>query len=372
MKNIIRRVTRFVSDDLESLRRSMYFLRETRILRRQSPNGESDRAYAVEARQYWLKYISISPDAHRFYASRNGIKDVRYVPPSIFYSVIEPTLNRLDFADAIDDKSYYPERLDGARQPEMIARGINGTICDLGFDHLSVEAARRLCCERDELVIKPSIGHMGGDRIRFFEPNRMSPEEFANLIAYYRGNFVIQAVLKQHPQMSSFNPSSVNTLRLMTLLSKGEATLLSAVLRVGSGGSRVDNHSSGGVFCGISAGGTTRRSAYDHRYRPVGPSAPGGRITNVEIPSFADAVQMVQQLHKRFGHFRTISWDVAIDSGSLPVLIELNLERQSLNLHQVANGPLFGDRSEAVLSEVFETANRKTVTVLVGLLERLR
>jgi hypothetical protein len=62
---------------------------------------------------------------------------------------------------------------------------------------------------------------------------------------------------------------------------------------------------------------------------------------------------MIRTLHARLGHFRLVYWDVAIDEAGEPVLIESNLRTGGLNVIQYNNGPLFGDLTEKVLTEVY-------------------
>lgn len=45
--------------------------------------------------------------------------------------------------------------------------------------------------------------------------------------------------------------------------------------------------------------------------------------------------------------------DIAVTDDGEPVLIEVNLAYSGVDLFQMANDPLFGDRTEEVISEVF-------------------
>ncbi len=62
---------------------------------------------------------------------------------------------------------------------------------------------------------------------------------------------------------------------------------------------------------------------------------------------------MVKHCHERMGHFRLISWDVAIGENNEPILIEANLRNGECDFHQLNNGPLFGELTDRVLTEVF-------------------
>ena len=63
---------------------------------------------------------------------------------------------------------------------------------------------------------------------------------------------------------------------------------------------------------------------------------------------------MVMKLAGRmFTSSRLISWDFAVDPQGEPVLIEVNLTYGGVLVHQLCNGPIFGDRTEDILSRVY-------------------
>ena len=49
-----------------------------------------------------------------------------------------------------------------------------------------------------------------------------------------------------------------------------------------------------------------------------------------------------------------ISWDFAIDELANPVLIEVNLSYGGVDVHQMSNGPVFGEMTADILDEVFK------------------
>ena len=100
--------------------------------------------------------------------------------------------------------------------------------------------------------------------------------------------------------------------------------------------------------------GTLKDFAYNQKYEKFDVHPSGRKFAGRQIPNFASALELVRALHLRFGHFRIISWDIAIDKNYKPSLIEFNLTPQSIDLHQINNGPLFGCLTESVLHEVFE------------------
>lgn len=63
--------------------------------------------------------------------------------------------------------------------------------------------------------------------------------------------YVIEEIIEQHPLLSAFNPSSVNTLRVWVLNKEGDIQVAGAFLRIGRAGSLVDNTAVGGLACPI-------------------------------------------------------------------------------------------------------------------------
>ena len=152
------------------------------------------------------------------------------------------------------------------------------------------------------------------------------------------------------------NSSSVNTIRIMTLLnSDGSVSLCSACLRMGVAGAKVDNASSGGVVAGIDERGYLKKYAY----KPTGErflKHPTSDIVfeKFKVPSFEKCKELVMNLAPNYPYFRLISWDIALDLKNEPVLVEANLCSGELDFHQLNNGPIFGNQTEKILLEVFK------------------
>ena len=49
---------------------------------------------------------------------------------------------------------------------------------------------------------------------------------------------------------------------------------------------------------------------------------------------------------------RLMSWDLAINEDAEPVLIETNLTFSGVDVHQLANGPIYGNHPEPIIEEV--------------------
>lgn len=157
-----------------------------------------------------------------------------------------------------------------------------------------------------------------------------------------QGRFILQDRVFQSEAMNAFNPSSINTYRIMTVNKEGNVYCFSAVLRVGTSKTgNVDNWAAGGLFIGVDIQrGVLKKYGF---YKPiygtktdVHPDT-GVRFEGHVAPQIESAVKIACEAHRYFYGVRTIGWDVAITEDG-PVFIEGN-DNWEITLAQVADGP---------------------------------
>ena len=146
--------------------------------------------------------------------------------------------------------------------------------------------------------------------------------------------------------MSAFSPSSVNTVRIVTMLTrKGQIILVNGSMRAGVGDSFIDNFSVGGVSAGIDCEtGRLKQYAYDHNWN-IYESHPTSGIVFKDylIPAWQRVRDMAVAVQRAVPFYRMLGLDVAIDQNEEPVLIEINSAPDLLGLEQKA-GPLLKNR----------------------------
>lgn len=197
------------------------------------------------------------------------------------------------------------------------------------------------------MICKPSQESGSGRGIEFIKTSNTDKiEEILSDPVY--DDYIVQALIKQHTGLSIIHPSSINSIRICSLLMDDGVHILSAVLRMGVGSSRVGNATSGdnaeygGCTVGINEDGTLKEHSYTYYTGRKADRHPDGFIfKNYRILAFDKAIDLVRQAHPRIGHFRLVSWDIVIDNNGDAVLIEANMRRGSINFHQFNNGPLF-------------------------------
>ena len=275
-----------------------------------------------------------------------------YIPNDFYYCYIDYFFADDHYGRKFDDKTLYELYFPEVRHPETLVRKSGGNLLNNRYQIIDVDEAVRLCREAGTVIYKEALISTGGKSIRFWSVDD-DEQKLRNLLA--TKNFVIQKLIHQHEVLSKIHPSSVNTIRVLTLLFNDKVDVMSAILRMGSNGKKVDNGSSGGMFCGIQSNGQLRSTGYDfsgigHDHHPQ-----GTRFSDVTIPNFAKICELAKQMAPRLQNItKLISWDFALGTDGEPILVESNLYYGGCNVHQLSNGPIFGDKTEEILCYVFK------------------
>ena len=120
------------------------------------------------------------------------------------------------------------------KKPETIVKNIAGVFYKGDQEIISKEDAVKNCLEyQQEFLIKPSIDSGEGRLITFFTPGKYKKEELVKALKKMGANYIVQGVVKQHEILSKLNPSSLNTIRIVSFLFEGEVYILSSILRMG-------------------------------------------------------------------------------------------------------------------------------------------
>lgn len=159
----------------------------------------------------------------------------------------------------------------------------------------------------------------------------------------YSGDYLIQERIVQHPKISKLCSTSLNSIRLQTIMTEtGEVIPFAPGLRMGREGATVDNWAKGGIFVGIDL---QSGKLYEKGFiKPIYGTSTTYHLDSkivfkdYEIPFFHDAVSLAIQLHKRMYRCHSIGWDIAITENG-PVFIEGN-GLWEISLLQAAHGGL--------------------------------
>ena len=142
-----------------------------------------------------------------------------------------------------------------------------------------------------------------------------------------KGTYIVQECIAQNEQLAVLYAGAVNTFRVITYLWNGEVFHVPLALRIGQGGSYLDNAHAGGMFIGVNDSGELNDEAFTEfgkRYK----EHPDTHAPQLGI----------------------ISWDLTVDQNGEFVLIEANTRGQSIWFPQMANGMgAFGKNTAEIL-----------------------
>ena len=345
---------------LESMYRKHSYRRKAKIrLKKMNGGYRCGKEYKEIIVPYWKKYgYKPAKYWYQIYCDADQRVDPRYIPDDLYYGEMIPYFCNSQFRRFGEDKCYHDIWFPEIKRPETICKNIAGVYYTPDMQPISFDEAITLALSfNDECLIKPSIDSGEGRLIKFFTPETMNKIEIEKSFKEIGANFILQAVVKQHKTLSEMNPSSLNTIRVVSFFFECEVYILSCILRVGAPNAKVDNVGAGGYACPIKSDGWLNDKAVNRQAEWVKENSTGIKFSEIRVPEFDKVINTVKYAHKRLAHFKLIGWDMSVDIHGNPILIEFNT---CPGVNQVSCGPTFGDLTDKVLDEFF---NKRTLAM---------
>jgi hypothetical protein len=293
-----------------------------------------------------------------FYYSISQNADPNYIPATTYLLYLEPALNDFRFNKNIDNKALYDKILTGIKTPKTILRKIDNFFYDSNYNliELTEQYLMELTDAFNSLILKASIESGGGINIRLFirVNNKLvdSKNQFNLQLLSEFPDFVLQEVVLQHNFYRQFNPSSNNTLRILTYKSvkDNKVHILHCLLRIGKLGSFTDHDNLGGIVVGITPNGILN---------DFGCNVNGLKLTSFNNIIFRDinrvpyieevktsAIIIAEQIH----YGRLLAIDFTVDNNGNSLLLEVNCYGNGTCQYQMNNGSLFKEFTEEILN----------------------
>ena len=301
------------------------------------------KQFGVRPQKAWAKYIY----------GLTGSLDPRYVSDAVHHRYVIPYFDNVSYFHAFEDKNMYSLLFPGVNRPVTVFKRMDREFYNDDLTPISREEALSRLRKDGQYIAKPSTDTGSGNGIQFFSGADGMEAIQKHLDHFGPYDYIVQEIVRQHPDLAAFNPSSVNTIRMVTMVFQGQASILSAILRVGHAGSRVDNISKGGYQAVIRPDGTLAKEAYTHfdgKDATALCSDTGKAFEGAAIPAWDKLSRTVLDMAARLPHLKLIGWDMSVDEAGNVVLIEFN---GHFAQNQENCGPTFGDRTEEVLTAVF-------------------
>ena len=151
--------------------------------------------------------------------------------------------------------------------------------------------------------------------------------DLQELFDYLKENkLFVEDSIEQHEEMKKLNPTSINTVRVVTVLDKhNEAHVMYTLQRIGINNMSVDNVGSGGIYTVLSDEGQIINPCWSDKTITTYTKHPttGMDLIGFTVPYYKEALELCKKAAKVEPHIRYVGWDIAIsDKG--PVIVEGN------------------------------------------------
>lgn len=194
----------------------------------------------------------------------------------------------------------------------------------LCLEDTSLKEFKEFLKKHDSMIIKPLDESCGHGIQKLFRKDFSSDEELFDYIIK-SGSKLVEEYVIQHPDISNIYPYSVNTYRIVTCLTDDESHVLYAFIRIGNGGSVVDNINAGGMAApiGIETGIITY-PGYDkdgntYDVHPMTQT----KIVGYKLPYWQESVELCLKAAHVVKEVGYVGWDVTVTENG-PQLIEGN------------------------------------------------
>lgn len=223
----------------------------------------------------------------------------------------------------MNDKAYWHFFDDKATFNELFKAEVNRRWMQVDAQ-TKPEALVAFLAENPDVIAKPLEGSSGqGIELYTRESWEGQEDAFCEKLKE-RQPLILEERVIQHPHMMELCPSSVNTIRIATLLGDKKQGIVYAFLRIGNG-KVMDNVDCGGMAARVdldsgkllTVGADKQGNTFTHH--PI----TGTSILGFTIPFFEEAKAMCLNAAQKVPQMRFIAWDVAITEHG-PCFIEGN------------------------------------------------
>jgi hypothetical protein len=319
-------------------------------------------AYPIKEKKPIVKHYNLWRPSYKLYFdlfySTTGIASPNFIPIPVYLLYVEPKLNNPSFSAKIADKNFYDQYFTKLKTPKTYLRKINNFYYDQTYNrvNLTEDSLRKILNMSNRFILKPSIDSGSGKKIELFYQNE---NEFISqnntlslsLLSNYT-DFVLQEVVNQHHFFKKFNPTSNNTIRILTYRSvnSDDVFILHRILRIGKKGGFLDHDNLGGIAIGINENHKLHKYALDsngQKYKTYN-NIIFDKI-NEEIPGIHKIESISKEIASKFHYTRFLAIDFTVDREGKPLLLEINTKGNGTGQYQMNNGPLFGKFTKEIL-----------------------
>jgi hypothetical protein len=223
-------------------------------------------------------------------------------------------------------KDVYDELRDKNKFYELAKDFFNRDVLKISHQTTSDEI-RYFVDKHKSFIAKPLRGTMGGNT------HIVNASDFCNLnclIKHYVGDdfseWIFEELIEQVPELSLWNPTSVNTIRIPSFRKESSFVVFKPFIRTGRKGMVVDNGGQGGIFASLDAekGFICTNGANENG--EIFEKHPDSGITFMgwQVPLWQELIKLSEKIHKSLPwHHKYVAFDFALTSKGW-VLVEGN------------------------------------------------
>lgn len=270
---------------------------------------------------YCLDYLffGISPNdyfAYHFYKVR-----LWYINDYITcrrHFTLQYAFNDQDKKKLLRDKSLFNE---------LFSDFLHRKYCDL--NNIDEESFVQFFEEQKVIFVKEVSGYRGQSVWRYKIEDTNPRTLFKQLKEDTDKHYIAEEQLVEHDALASFHPSSVNTIRVVTIYDDKEDIVhfMFAKLRMGNNGACMDNTHAGGISGNIDIEtGIIKTVGYgvfmgeEYVHHPLSKK----QIVGFQMPNWNECKQFVEKAARVVPDIRYVGWDVVLLQNGEFALIEAN------------------------------------------------
>lgn len=279
--------------------------------------NEADKWLHISAKEYYQAIGILNPPLYRKLTqsklSEKALYQLLHIPTASLLGYFHPVVGVTDNGDTLTTAEELKQLLQQHSGSTVMVKPLEG------FGGTGVMAIA-ISYDGEKLQLQ-SVG----------EQQLYNVEQLIS--AYQQMNrqpeFMLEAYIQQSAQFASFNPSSLNTLRLWVLeTAPDQAEVIGGYLRIGRAGKVIDNASAGGIMCPVALAtgevqpGLIKKTP--HRDDICQHPDHGAALAGVVLEQWQLIKQFAEKVLLKLPHTRFAGLDITMtDQG--PILIESNV-----------------------------------------------
>ena len=223
------------------------------------------------------------------------------------------TLNNSEYIDIFNDKLQFNK---------LFKDYLNRDFLDIA--EADYEEFEKFCKNKDRIFVKPNDSCSGKGIYKTVDVSDKS--KLKEVYDYLKENrLYAEDCIVQHPKMNELNPTSINTVRVTTLLHKDEVYVMYALLRIGRKGMSVDNVGSGGIYTVLSDEGEIINPCWSDKTITTYTNHPDSnyQLIGFKVPYFKEALELCKKAALNVKEVGYVGWDIAISEKG-PLIVEGN------------------------------------------------